>query len=113
MLWELFKNLKKSCPIYLEVMDEDEDSIPRNYVVLQEQTYDTSIANGDGICMVRQTTFDIRMYFKDKAKMNSVLKLYRDILVKNNIDFDQVGPQYDPTTEQTFIDISGNYIYGI
>ena len=66
MLWELFKKLKSKCPIYKEVMNEDADSIPQKYVILQEHTYDQSVAKGDGISMVRKNSFTIRMYFKDK-----------------------------------------------
>ena len=113
MLWELFKSLSKLCPIYKEIMDEDEDSIPDNYVILQEYSSDNNFMSADGISAIRERNFNIRMYFKTKSSMFTIVKAYRRILIKNNISFTQFGPFFDPSCNQLVVNISGNYIYGL
>lgn len=112
MLWELCKHLKKICPIYMEVMDEDENSIPFNYVLIQENSFDESYAEGDGQSLVRKRSFNIHIHCKDRSKIPAIVSGYRSVLYTNNIPFTQYGPVYSPSDGFTSINISGSYLYG-
>lgn len=111
MLWDLCKHLKKLCPIYMEVMNEDENSIPPNYVLIQENSFDESFSEGDGISLVRKRSFNIRIHCKDRSKISAIVSGYRSVLYSNNIPFSQYGPVYSPSDGCTSINISGSYIY--
>ena len=112
MLWELCKHLKKECPIYLEMMNEDEDHAPENYVVIQESTFDNSYAFADGKPELRQRTFSINIHCKTRSKIPALIASYRSVLYSNNIPFTQSGPIFEPNTGFITTAFTGSYIYG-
>lgn len=112
MLWNYFKHLKSIAPIYIGIMDEDENSIPENYVILEDQTFDEGHANGDGINLLRKSTYNIRIYSRTKKKADEIVNKYRTVLIDNRFQFNQFGPTYDPTSAFYSTLITGAFIYG-
>lgn len=113
MLWNLFKHLKNKAPIYIGVMDEDENSIPNKYVILEDMASDVNFSSGDGKSLLRDRTYNIRIYAIRKAEAESVIKEYRKVLLEKGIPFNQLGPTYDPTSAFYSTLITGDIVYGV
>lgn len=113
MLWNYFKHLKNKAPIYKDVMDEDENSIPQAYVVLEEGTYDEGLVSGDGLSILRRSQFNIRIHTRTKKKADDLVADYRNVLLQNGIQFTQFGPTFDPGTSLYSTLIMGSVPYGI
>ena len=111
MLWNLFKHLKDMYPIYINMMDEDEDNIPNNYLILEDDTFDESFVNGDGKNLIRKKNFNIRIFCRGKSVNNDFVDAIRSILLNNSISFKQSGPVYESTDDYSSILITGTYIY--
>lgn len=113
MLWDYFKHLKNKAPIYMDVMDEDANSIPQAYVVLEEKAYDDGFADGDGQNLLRRESYNIRIHATTKKKAIELSNLYREVLIQSTLKFSQYGPTYDPSTGYYSILITGNKVYGV
>lgn len=113
MLWNYFKHLKDQAPIYIDVMDEDANSTPQTYVVLEEKAYDEGFADGDGENLLRRESYNVRIHSRTKAKALELLQSYRQVLIQNKLKFTQYGPTYDPSTGYHSILITGNQVYGV
>jgi len=112
MLWDYFKHLKTQAPIYNNIMDEDENSIPQHYVVLEEGVYDESLASGDGLSLVRKSSFNIRIHSRTFIKAKSLTTSYRAVLLQRGMAFQQYGPTYDPNSKYYSVLITGTQAYG-
>lgn len=112
MLWDSLKTLKIHAPIYQGTMDEDENSTPENYVILEEQTFDESFAQGDGDSLIRKSTFNIRIYCRKLSKAKTVVAAYRTSLNTQKIAYKQFGPTFDQTTNIYSTLITGATLYG-
>jgi len=68
-LWELVQPLSGEIPVYKEVMDEDENSVPESYLLLRTDvgTGDEASVYGDGIAQLRQTECEITLISKSKG----------------------------------------------
>lgn len=113
MLWQLFKHLKNKAPIYIGMMDEDENSIPNKYVILEDLASDNAFQNADGKNALRQRTYNIRIYARKKEEAETVIKEYRKELIEKGIPFTQLGPTYDPTSAFYSTLITGEIVYGV
>ena len=113
MLWNYFKHLKKLAPIYIGVMDEDENSIPAHYVILEDLTFDEGFQSGDGLSLLRKKTYNIRIYARTREKAEEIVKEYRKVLLEKGFQFNQFGPTYDPTSAFYSTLISGDTVYGV
>ena len=111
MLWDKVKHLKNLCPIYINVMEEDENDIPANYVILEDDSYDDTFLNGDGINLFRKKSFNIRIFCNGLTISKEIVSAFRKVLIENKIPFRQTGPVYETMDNTTSILISGSYIY--
>lgn len=111
MLWELFKSVD-ICPIYMDVMDEDDNSIPQSYTIIEEHSYDENFISGDGLSLVRRNSFNIRIFSRNISKAKQATEIYKQILLNNGIAFTLVGPVFNPTDKYYSMTFSGSYIYG-
>lgn len=112
MLWNLFKHLKSQAPIYIDVMDEQEDKIPQAYVILEEDVFDENLVAGDGLSLVRNSSYNIRIHSRTIKKAKTLVQAYRQVLLNNGIPFEQYGPTLDPGTDYYSILITGRNTYG-
>lgn len=112
MLWNYFKHLKNKAPIYVGVMDEDENSIPTSYVVLEDNTSDNNFQSGDGKSLLRQKVYNIRIHARSREKAEELIKAYREVLLEKDIPFLQLGPTYDPSSAFYSTLITGEIVYG-
>jgi hypothetical protein len=113
MLWDLVKHLKEAAPIYKDVMNEQESNIPQTYVVIEEDVYDDNLNSGDGLSLIRRSSYNIRIHSRTAAEARTIAQPYREVLMTNRLGFEQFGPTFDPGTSYYSILISGRYTYGI
>ena len=68
-LWSLVRSLADRIPVYKEVMDEDENSVPESYLLLRTDVGagDSGSVYGDGTAQLRQTECDIVLVSKSKG----------------------------------------------
>ena len=112
MLWELFKHLRNKAPIYKDFMDEQENKIPQTYVILETDVFDEGRSSGDGINILRTSSYNVRIHSRSVSKAKMIMKEYRETLILKGLQFSQYGPTYDPSTNYFSILITGDYIYG-
>lgn len=111
-LWNLLKDINLA-PVYMDKMDEEEQKIPKKFVIFEPSTNDRGTEQGDGIEILREKYFTISIYAVKKADVLSITEAYRNKLTEKGIRFTQQGPLYDTTSQKYTVDLDGRYSYGV
>lgn len=116
-LWEIVKPLQAEIPIYKEVMDEDEDSVPNSYLLIRRDVTDGGRIYGDGKAQTRQSNCDLILVSKSKGKsakdIHSVnIERVKSVLDQAEIDYDGYNLGYNDTQKQSEYTWSINVNYG-
>lgn len=118
-LWELVKPLSEEIPVYKEVMDEDENSVPESYLLLRTDvgTGDGGSVYGDGEAQLRQTECDIVLVSKSKGSNTDDIHNQNKAKVKNliqesGVTFYGTNLGYDATMESSRYTWSVRIVYG-
>jgi len=110
MLWNLFKDLKDECPIYLNKMDEE--TTPMEYVLIEETIGDSTLANADGKPWLRLNGFNVKIYTQTHEKGLELIKLYSDILFnEDTFSYSTLGTVWDSRSNTFASLITGSYWY--
>ncbi len=118
-LWTLVKPLAEEIPIYKEVMDEDENSVPESYLLLRTDvgTGDSGSVYGDGHAYLRQTECDIVLVSKSKGANSNDIHNQNKAKVKallndSGVVYYGTNLGYDETLKSSQYAWSVRVIYG-
>lgn len=113
-LWNLFKHLKTSAkPIFMEEMSEDYKNHPKTYIVIDRQTYDESALHGDGLTLLRNSSFTIRINSISKETAFETSQDYIRVLNDNGIKYINTGTILDPYSGYYTIALEGSVMYHV
>lgn len=118
-LWDICKSLlfnadgsvkTDGIPIYKEIMAEDDNSVPKSYILLRSQISDTTDLFGDGKGLIRSADCDIILVTKghadDTTDIHNVNKAkIRKVLNEKSVSFSEFNLGYvdaSKSTEHTF-----------
>lgn len=73
VMWDIVKSLKDEIPIYKETMDEDEDSTPDSYLLLESDIDDSPAYFADNTVKSRQSECNFLLVSKGVAKKSTDL----------------------------------------
>lgn len=110
-LWDVFGSLSDKAPIYMDFMDEDINSTPRDYVLIVDKTADDPFSFGDGKTLIRQKTFSIYVSSMDLIKTKDLARDYEHRMVLNDLNYSRYGLVVDETGRYS-IELEARIIYG-
>lgn len=118
-LWTLVSPLADKIPVYKEVMDEDENSVPESYLLLRTDvgTGDSGSVYGDGEAQLRQTECDIVLISKSKGANTDDIHNQNKAKVKallqgSGVTFYGTNLGYDATLKSSRYTWSVRIVYG-
>lgn len=118
-LWSLVSSLADKIPVYKEVMDEDENSVPESYLLLRTDvgTGDSGSIYGDGEAHLRQTECDIVLVSKSKGANtddihNQNKAKVKKLLQVSGVTFYGTNLGYDETLKSSRYTWSVRIVYG-
>ncbi len=116
-LWEIVKPLQAEIPIYKEVMDEDEDSVPTSYLLIRRDVTDRGRVYGDGKAQIRQSSCDLILVSKSKGKTakdihSANIERVKSVLEQAEISYDGYNLGYNDAQKQSEYTWSVDLIYG-
>lgn len=118
-LWSLVRSLADRIPVYKEVMDEDENSVPESYLLLRTDVGagDSGSVYGDGTAQLRQTECDIVLVSKSKgANTNDIHNQnkasVKALLDESGVTYYGTNLGYDATLKSSRYTWSVRIIYG-
>ncbi len=119
-LWEIVKPLLvfgDELPIYKEVMDEDEDSVPSSYLLIRNGVVDRGRLYGDGKPVCRESDCDLILVSKSKGCTSSDLHVKNIERVKAALEaaecsFEGYNLGYNDTQKQSEYTWNVNLLYG-
>lgn len=117
ILWELVAPLAGDIPIYKEVMNEDEDSVPESYLLIREDITNNGRIYGDGAAELRRTNCDLLLVSKcsgaDSSDIHNVNRKKVDTLLKAaGISYNGFNLGYEKTLKEAQYSWSVTFIYG-
>ena len=123
VLWNMTKALATTgakvsrIPIYKETMYEEQDKIPKSYILLRSQITDSATNYGDGKSVIRNADCDIILvskgYGDDSTDIhNRNKRKIREHLRNQDIEFTETNLGYDETTKSTQHTFSVEVKYG-
>lgn len=116
-LWAIVKPLCEDIPIYKEVMDEDEDSVPTSYLLIRRDVTDRGRVYGDGKAQVRQSNCDLILVSRSKGKTakdihSANIERVKNVLDQAEIAYDGYNLGYNDAQKQSEYTWSTNLNYG-
>lgn len=118
-LWTLVKPLAEEIPVYKEVMDEDENSVPESYLLLRTDVGAGDVGSfyGDGETLLRQTECDIVLVSKSKGSgtndvHNRNKAKVKALLTESGVTFYGTNLGYDDALKSSRYTWSVRIIYG-
>ena len=116
-LWQVVAPLAQEIPIYKQVMDEDENSVPESYLLIRSDIVDNGDIYGDGHAELRKNEADIILISKSTgARSDDIHNVNRAKVQKflNDADMTYTGNNlgYDSTLKQSQYSWSVTFDYG-
>lgn len=116
VLWDTLKSLAGEIPIYREIMDEDEDSVPQSYVLIRTDVTNVTGRFGDGLPQTRRSACDIVVVTKGRAgnstdlHSRNVAKVRR-VIEKEGLPHSGYNLGYDTAIKSTEYAFSATIYY--
>ena len=116
-LWQIVAPLAQEIPIYKQVMDEDENSVPESYLIIRTDIYDDAEVYGDGHTELRKNGGDIILVSKSTGTRSDDIHTLNRVKVKKLLDeadmaYTGINLGYDSALKQSEYTWSVTLIYG-
>ena len=105
-LWELVSPISEKIPVYREIMDEDENSVPQSYLLIREGITDSPRLYGDGQAMRRMNNATLILVSNSTGSRsndvhNKNRAIVKELLDKEGVSYTGYNHGYNETLKQS------------